>query len=206
MRSGFTLIELLIVMAILAVAVAITIPNMSAITATQVSLAAKDSLRLMRYARNMALQTQQPITVTFEPGKISLASALDEPTARTAPENADELAPSEGTGKIAFDLTGGDLDQVGFTKSYERVDFRFLGYNDSITRENKDLWRRVPGESEEAAMAFLPQENESPFSITVRANGTTRPFSIQVYEREGDEANGDRIDFDFLCAGTIGED
>lgn len=205
MRSGFTLIELLIVMAILAVAVAITVPNMDAITTTQVSLAAKDSLRLMRYARNMALQTQQPIIVTFEPGKISLASALDEPTARTAPVNTEEASP-EGAGKVAFDLTGGELDQVGFAKSYERVDFRFLGYNDSITRENKDLWRRVPGETEEAAAAFSSQVDEGPFSITVRANGTTRPFSIRVYEREGNEANGDQIDFDFLCAGTIGND
>ena len=43
----------------------------------------------------------------------------------------------------------------------------------------------------------------------VRANGTTRPFSLRVLPREDlerGEETGDKISFDFLCAGTIGEE
>ena len=67
MRGGFTLIELLIVLAILGALTFVVVPAMSISGSVQVSLAAKDTLRLMRYAHNMALQTQQPITLTFAP-------------------------------------------------------------------------------------------------------------------------------------------
>ena len=65
MRNGFTLIELLIVLAIFSVTMAIIVPTFSMVSSAQVAMAAKDTLRLMRYARNMALQTQQPVTLEF---------------------------------------------------------------------------------------------------------------------------------------------
>ena len=48
MRRGFTLIELLIVMAILGVMMAIIVISGGMVSATQLSMATKDSLRLMR--------------------------------------------------------------------------------------------------------------------------------------------------------------
>ena len=77
-KRGFTLIELLVVLAILGIAVAVVVPQIGNSASTQVSMAAKDTLRLMRYARNMALQTQQPMEIVFSPGRIVLASAFDE--------------------------------------------------------------------------------------------------------------------------------
>ena len=110
-RAGFTLIELLIVLGILGVMALAIIPSFANMGGLQVSIAAKDSLRLMRYARRVA------------------------------------------------------------------------GQDDEEERK---------------------RESDT-FTITVRANGTTRPFTMRVYERDSD-SKGDTLSFDFLCAGTIGDD
>ena len=77
-RAGFTLIELLIVLGILGVMALAIIPSFANMGGLQVSIAAKDSLRLMRYARRVAIQTQQPVTVTFSPGQIRVSVLEDE--------------------------------------------------------------------------------------------------------------------------------
>lgn len=215
MKRGFTLIELLVVLAILGIAVAVVVPHIGSATSTQVSLAAKDALRLMRYARNMALQTQQPMVVTFSPGQIALSSTLDEAVAVPLGESGTDAA-SEGSGKRSPGVSGeaGEIDAVGLTKHYDQVAFIFLGYDDSVTQGRSaedgapaDFRRRVLGEEEELSRLRAPAAEET-FSVTVRANGTTRPFSVRVLPREEAERGegvGDLVSFDFLCAGTIGE-
>lgn len=215
MKRGFTLIELLVVLAILGIAVAVVVPHIGSATSTQVSLAAKDALRLMRYARNMALQTQQPMVVTFSPGQIALSSTLDEAVAVPLGESGTDAA-SEGAGKRSpgVSVEAGEIDAVGLTKHYDQVAFIFLGYDDSVTQGRSaedgapaDFRRRVLGEEEELSRLRAPAAEET-FSVTVRANGTTRPFSVRVLPREEAERGegvGDLVSFDFLCAGTIGE-
>ena len=230
MRGGFTLIELLIVLAILGALTFVVVPSMSMSGSVQVSLAAKDTLRLMRYAHNMALQTQQPITLTFAPGEIRLASAFDAAGGDTAgtgasalsgagaaAREADPAAPAAvkraGEGKDA--VVAGDIERVGLTKRYAEVAFAFLGYDDTIRQgrsegdaRRTDFQRRRPGQDAEEGDGRSPfgrrerQAADEPFTVTVRANGTTRPFSIRVYERDT-EKEGDTIAFDFLCSGTI---
>ncbi|MGN0887199.1 MAG: Tfp pilus assembly protein FimT/FimU [Candidatus Spyradenecus sp.] len=221
MKRGFTLIELLVVLAILGIAVAVVVPHIGNSASTQVSMAAKDTLRLMRYARNMALQTQQPMEIIFSPGQIVLSSAFDEgasaSSTRGEPVEAEvnETSPKRSPGVT---VEAGEIDAVGLTKHYDQVAFAFLGYDDSVTQGRSaedgapaDFRRRVPGqESVQGTRAGLlggPSAEET-FSITVRANGTTRPFSLRVLSREDlerGEETGDKISFDFLCAGTIGE-
>ena len=227
MRGGFTLIELLIVLAILGALTFVVVPSMSMSGSVQVSLAAKDTLRLMRYAHNMALQTQQPVTLTFAPGEIRLASAFDasagvadasalsgaSAAAREAAPAAPAAVKRAGEGKDA--VVAGDIESVGLAKRYAEVAFAFLGYDDTIRQgrsegdaRRTDFQRRRPGQDAEEGDGRSPfgrherQAADEPFTVTVRANGTTRPFSIRVYERDT-EKEGDTIAFDFLCSGTI---
>ena len=218
---GFTLIELLVILAILGVAIAVVMPQIGNSASTQVSMAAKDALRLMRYARNMALQTQQPMVVTFSPGQIALSSAFDEgAVGAVAREETAQAESGEGAAKQSPGVTveAGEIDAVGLTKHYDQVTFTFLGYDDSVTQGRSaedgapaDFRRRVPGEEEAqlaSAAGLSVRSAGEPFSITVRANGTTRPFSLRILPREDlerGEETGDKLSFDFLCAGTIGE-
>lgn len=214
MRRGFTLIELLIVMAILGVMMAIIVISGGMVSATQLSMAAKDSLRLMRYARNMALQTQQPITLTFAPGVVTLDSPFDTASASSPPTGAEtdgqSEARSEEPPRTGSALKAGDIEAVGLVKYYENVGFEFLSFDDSIkmgrasNRERADFERRVAGETN-AEAGELKRQSQKTFSITVRANGTTRPFSLRIYDLEASEAPGNVVTFDFLCTGKIGD-
>lgn len=224
MRRGFTLIELLIVMAILTVTMAIIVVSAGAVSATQLAMASKDSLRLMRYARNMALQTQQPITLTFEPGVITIASAFDSVTATPAsdietytsldqddtPSTSSSEDSEKASARKGSTLTAGDIEEVGLVKYYEGVAFEFIGFNDSIqvgrsvNRDKKDFDRRIAGEADEEAGDLKRKESDT-FSVTVRANGTTRPFTIRIYDSEAPDDEGNLITVDFLCTATIGD-
>ena len=220
-KRGFTLIELLVILAILGIAIAVVMPQIGNSASTQVPMAAKDALRLMRYARNMALQTQQPMVVTFSPGQIALSSAFDEGGGAPSVHEAPDEAASGGTStkrSPGVTVEAGEIDAVGLTKHYDLVAFTFLGYDDSVTQGRSaedgapaDFRRRVLGEEQaqrESLSLSSAQRAGEPFSVTVRANGTTRPFSIRILPREDverGEETGDRVSFDFLCAGTIGE-
>ncbi len=210
MRRGFTLIELLVVMAIFGVMMAIIVPSMQALPSTQVSMAAKDSLRLMRYARNMALQTQQPITLTFGAGTIEIASEQDKTLAETATTEVETTRVGTSAKEAQFAVDGGRIDEIGLKKKYDAVAFEFLGYNDTLsanaTDKATDFRRRTISSTTLPDGKRLRSSAEEPFSVTVRANGTTRPFSIRVYEHENEEMEGDIVTFDFLCSGSINED
>lgn len=220
MRRGFTLIELLIVMAILGVMMAIIVVSAGTVAATQLAMASKDTLRLMRYARNMALQTQQPVTLTFAPGSITLDSAFDEsantpaalpPTdAQASTTSSESATQSDAKKQKGNTLSAGDIEAVGLVKYYEGVNFEFLSFDDSITtgrsvnRDKKDFERRVAGEAD-AEAGELKRQNQETFSITVRANGTTRPFTFRVYDSEVPDSEGNLITVDFLCTASIGD-
>ena len=131
LRRGFTLIELLIVMAILGVMMAIIVMSAGMVTATQVAMASKDTLRLMRYARNMALQTQQPVTLSFAPGSITLDTPFDRDST-TATTTPSEETPLSQTTTVASDdeaatpakgspLVAGDIEAVGLVKYYTQI-------------------------------------------------------------------------------------
>lgn len=210
MRRGFTLIELLIVLAILSVTVAILVPTFSMVSSAQVSVAAKDTLRLMRYARNMALQTQQPVTLDFSPGSIRVSSPFDQgkvlapKTGKREPQGEEAVSANRKTPPNA--LQAGGIDTVALEKAYDLVAFEFLGYDDTVRSDSRhrpiDFTKRAAAARLEEAL--IEDSQRDIFSVTVRANGTVRPFSIRVYERDT-EKQGDTVSFDFLCSGTIGE-
>ena len=209
-RAGFTLIELLIVLGILGVMALAIIPSFANIGGLQVSIAAKDSLRLMRYARRVAIQTQQPVTVTFSPGQIRVSVLEDEEQTEEEltdtqkdDDKGDQETNTKAPRKPSDRIEENEVDTFNITRACEKVAFAFEQYDDHLVSADKgqDFRRRVAGQDDEEERK---RENDT-FTITVRANGTTRPFTMRVYERDSD-SKGDTLSFDFLCAGTIGDD
>lgn len=209
-RAGFTLIELLIVLGILGVMALAIIPSFANMGGLQVSIAAKDSLRLMRYARRVAIQTQQPVTVTFSPGQIRVSVLEDEEQTEEEltdtqkdDDKGDQETNTKAPRKPSDRIEENEVDTFNITRACEKVAFAFEQYDDHLVSADKgqDFRRRVAGQDDEEERK---RENDT-FTITVRANGTTRPFTMRVYERDSD-SKGDTLSFDFLCAGTIGDD
>ena len=209
-RAGFTLIELLIVLGILGVMALAIIPSFANMGGLQVSIAAKDSLRLMRYARRVAIQTQQPVTVTFSPGQIRVSVLEDEEQTEEEltdtqkdDDKGDQETNTKAPRKPSDRIEENEVDTFNITRACEKVAFAFEQYDDHLVSADKgqDFRRRVAGQDDEEERK---RENDT-FTITVRANGTTRPFTMRVYERDSD-SKGDTLSFDFLCTGTIGDD
>ena len=209
-RAGFTLIELLIVLGILGVMALAIIPSFANMGGLQVSIAAKDSLRLMRYARRVAIQTQQPVTVTFSPGQIRVSVLEDEEQTeeeltdtKKDDDKGDQETNTKAPRKPSDRIEENEVDTFNITRACEKVAFAFEQYDDHLVSADKgqDFRRRVAGQDDEEER----KRESDTFTITVRANGTTRPFTMRVYERDSD-SKGDTLSFDFLCAGTIGDD
>ncbi len=209
-RAGFTLIELLIVLGILGVMALAIIPSFANMGGLQVSIAAKDSLRLMRYARRVAIQTQQPVTVTFSPGQIRVSVLEDEEQTEEEltdtqkdDDKGDQETNTKAPRKPSDRIEENEVDTFNITRACEKVAFAFEQYDDHLVSADKgqDFRRRVAGQDDEEER----KRESDTFTITVRANGTTRPFTMRVYERDSD-SKGDTLSFDFLCAGTIGDD
>jgi prepilin-type N-terminal cleavage/methylation domain-containing protein len=67
MRRAFTLIEVLMVLAILGVVTAVTIPSMvQSIRGNRLRAASRTVIQMGRYARSMAVLRQQEMTLTFD--------------------------------------------------------------------------------------------------------------------------------------------
>ncbi|MEG2464552.1 MAG: hypothetical protein RSB14_00800, partial [Kiritimatiellia bacterium] len=151
---------------------AIIVPSFSMVPSVQISMAAKDSLRLMRYARNMALQTQQPITITFSPGSIALSSPLDDSHVTTSniEEKSSSTVPASASAPSSMRtaVQGGSVEEVAITKYYDLVGFEFLNYTDNI-------------ENSTSVLSTEKKTTASTFSITIRTNGTMRPFKLRVH-------------------------
>ena len=139
-RAGFTLIELLIVLGILGVMALAVIPSFGGMGSLKVSLAAKDALRLMRYARKVAIQTQQPVTVAFSPGQIRVSVDGDEPAEDGAEAEA-AREPEDDKPKQRRDsdrLEETDPESFNLTRACEEVAFGLGGVQGKLGRARVD--------------------------------------------------------------------
>lgn len=223
-QRGFTLIELLIVVAIAGVLLSVIVINMGSATSISVSMATQDSLRIIRYARNMALQTQQPINVLFTQGRIEIIPTELKNITISATTNKDETLTQketfneEETKSTSFldpnRLEGKGFDEIALVKYYQNVNFKFLSYDDNVNsfhrngkKEHNTFERRI---DLDGTPNKVDEEGNTSFTLTIRANGTMRPCTFQVYacdeEGDGDHTGGNTVSFDFLCTGKIADD
>lgn len=211
-KLGFTLIELLIVIAIVGVLLSVVYINISSTASMSASMATQDSLRIIRYARNMALQTQQPINVRFSKGKIEIiptemssltTSSNVNDTDPITEEDNDSDAPKTSSIENPNRLEGHGFDDISLVKHYQEVSFKLASVDEYTMGSDKDFERR-----EKPISNTELKEDKTDFILTIHANGTMRPCTIEVYSGDSVEEGSlaGTVSFDFLCTGTIEEE
>jgi len=76
--AGFTLLELMLVMAIIAMASVIVIPNLTGLEARTFTAQVRDANSILNYARRIAVVTGQPRTASFFINAQDADAALDD--------------------------------------------------------------------------------------------------------------------------------
>lgn len=187
---GFTLIELLLVIAILGIMTAVTLPRFSrAMSGGRISVATRLLARTGRYARTMALLHQAPVdlVVRFDPPVLRVEAASRERPAEESsfPEDADapRLEPEaeaplpapdplsmarENFGETIepTDTTEAFSDAVAVEHPLEKVTVEFLGYTDTVEPFSGDP------EAEEVRIRY-------------RSNGACRPHRWRIVDEQG---------------------
>jgi type II secretion system protein H len=112
-RKGFTLIEVLLVLAILAVATAVTTPYLvHSIRGNRLRTAARDVVMAGRYARSMAVVRQEELALTFDldGARISVGDELVRPLDRITIEHVrfegDEEPRTKGSCTAVYQSNG----------------------------------------------------------------------------------------------------
>jgi prepilin-type N-terminal cleavage/methylation domain-containing protein len=171
--GAFTLIELLLVLAIVGIVTAITVPNfVRSLKGNRLRAAARTVVSMGRYARSMAVMRQNDMVLTFDleasrvsvrevprglrqEGRVGAPPAATEPAGLATETPETDLAPGEGGGASA-DLAR-DLDRVTIVE---------------IVRN---------AEGSEPAM----REAAGPCAIAYRSNGTCAPYSVKLADEDG---------------------
>jgi prepilin-type N-terminal cleavage/methylation domain-containing protein len=208
LKQGFTLLELLMVVIILGVITAVLVPQIGAgLASTRLAAAARTSIQAARYARTMALlnQAETDLILGLKSGGITVMAAertgenavpagsgLPQTTLAGDPGAAESSGETEEdasrTNRPAAVVTAQNFaDELKAEYQCEGVQFRFLGYADSL--DAKDL----PVMDDEAVEA----------RIRFRSNGTCRPFKLRVLF---DEEEWMDVEFDVTGSGKVLED
>jgi prepilin-type N-terminal cleavage/methylation domain-containing protein len=179
-KRGFTLVELLLVIAIISIVTAVTIPTMvKSIRGNRLRTAARSVVMAGRYARSMALLTQQEWALRFDlnAGKISVGRAGR--VARPEPEGgADsgwsdmrtaETPPPEQT----VSIVAAGPDEI--VRVLDRVSLKSV--------EIKDFDNYTEGEA----------------SVLYWSNGRCVPYKVKIADEQGGAVT---VDVDALASAT----
>lgn len=196
------MLELLVVITILGVLAAVITPNIAAgLQGTKVSIAARNCVQAVRYARTMALLHQTETEVFFDGSGTAEVRAKVSSYIANAFADIKEAADAEaefgideserddglGTNQVAEVVAAKSFaDEINSKFVSENVGFTFLGFTDSIDK--------VSNGNDEA----------NSFAVAFRSNGTCRPFKIRITSKDSDD-DFMTVSVDMLGVGKIEE-
>ena len=195
LNIGFTLIEMLMVMAIIAIVTAVTLPSLvRSIRGNRLRAASRTVVQMGRYARSMAVLHQQEMVLTFDlaggglsarPGgsaEVAAAGAAGiETDAEPEPSAQPDIAPA---------LVEPDEAESGQAKGGAG-----LSGMETVTRRLDQVAIESVAVGEDPATRTTSREG---IAIVVYAsNGRCRPYSVVLRDQFG---AGVRVDVDALAS------
>jgi type II secretion system protein H len=187
---GFTLIEMLLVMAVIAIVTAVTVPNfVRSIRGNRLRVAMRTMVMAGRYARSMAVmrQVNMAVDVNIADAEIVIRQVGTRPPA-AAEEPADDyaLSISAGNGSVTMGGAGaGDgeapgapavADDVELTRKLDRVRIQSV---------------RIQGEESD--------RTDGVCRLVYRNNGTCTPYAVTLIDENDVEVT---IEVDALASAT----
>jgi prepilin-type N-terminal cleavage/methylation domain-containing protein len=191
MRRGFTLIELLLVLAIIGIAVAVTMPSMiRSMRGNQLRSAARTVVSAGRYARSMAVVSQKDLClhISLDDGEISV-QALNPPRRPGLGDAGADPPPASAAGQK---MPAGGAVQGGTNAA---------AAGGTVAPEVPALKRTLDGVTiVSVEVEDMPQLRKGACDVIYRSNGRCRPYIVRIADSEKDEV---RITVDALASAEI---